>query len=59
MSITKRRRNTTAESICMMGREGIILIHKNIKGNDFASFLNLVGPYRHSLTVDCECCHNW
>jgi transposase len=45
--------------ICVMDREGNILVHKNIKGNDFAFFLKLVAPYRHSLTVVCECCYNW
>lgn len=45
--------------ICVMDREGNILVHKNIKGNDFAFFLKLVAPYLHSLTVVCECCYNW
>ncbi len=45
--------------ICVMDREGSILVHKNIKGNDFAFFLKLIAPYRHSLTVVCECCYNW
>lgn len=45
--------------ICVMDREGNILVHKNIKGNDFAFFLKLVAPYRGSLTVVCECCYNW
>jgi transposase len=45
--------------ICVMDREGNILVHKNIKGNDFAFFLKLVDPYMHSLTVVCECCFNW
>lgn len=45
--------------ICVMDREGTILIHKNIKGNDFSFFLKRVAPYRHDLTVVCECCYNW
>ena len=45
--------------ICVMDREGNILVHKNIKGNDFAFFLKLVAPYIHDLTVVCECCFNW
>jgi len=45
--------------ICVMDREGNILVHKNIKGNDFNFFLNLVAPYIHDLTVVCECCFNW
>ena len=45
--------------ICVMDREGNILVHKNIKGNDFAFFLKLVAPYIDDLTVVCECCYNW
>ena len=45
--------------ICVMDREGNKLVHKNIKGNDFAYFLKLVEPYRHDLTVVSECCYNW
>jgi len=45
--------------ICVMDREGKILVHCNIQGNDFAYFLKKVAPYRHSLTVVCECIFNW
>jgi transposase len=45
--------------ICIMDREGNVLVHKNIKGNDFAFFLKLAAPYLHDLTVVCECCFNW
>ena len=45
--------------ICVMDREGNKLVHKNIKGNDFAFFLKLVEPYREDLTVVSECCYNW
>jgi transposase len=45
--------------ICVMDPAGNILVHKNIKGNEFAFFLKLVAPYRHDLTVVCECCFNW
>jgi transposase len=45
--------------ICIMDQEGNILVHKNIRGNDFSFFLKLVAPYRHDLTVVCECCYNW
>ena len=31
--------------ICVTDREGNILVHKNIKGNDFAFFLKIVAPY--------------
>jgi len=36
-----------------------VLVHKNVKGNDFAYFLKLVEPYRHDLTVCSECTFNW
>lgn len=45
--------------ICIMDRDGNVLVHRNIKGNDFAFFLKLAGPYLHDLTVVCECCFNW
>lgn len=44
---------------CVMDREGKILLHRNIRNNDFAYFLELVEPYRHDLTVACECTFNW
>lgn len=45
--------------ICIMDREGNKLVHRNIKGNDWGYFLKLIEPYRHDLTVCCECCFNW
>jgi len=45
--------------VCVMDREGRKLVHTNIKGNDFGYFLKLVEPYRHDLTVVCECTFNW
>ena len=45
--------------VCVMDREGKILVHRNIRNNDFAYFLELVEPYRHDLTVACECTFNW
>lgn len=42
--------------VCVMDREGNILVHRNIKHNDFGFFLKLVEPYRHDLTVTCESC---
>jgi len=45
--------------ICVMDRQGNIKVHTNIAGNDFAYFLKRVEPYRHSLTVVCECTFNW
>jgi transposase len=45
--------------VCVMDRQGKKLVHTNIKNNDFAYFLKLVGPYRHELTVCCECMFGW
>jgi len=42
-----------------MDRQGKKLVHTNIKNNDFAYFLKLVAPYKHSLTVCCECMFGW
>ena len=42
-----------------MDKEGNILVHRNVRGNNFEYFLSLVEPYRHSLTVCCECTFNW
>jgi len=42
--------------ICVMNREGEVLVHRNIRNNDFDFFLKLVEPYRHDLTVTCESC---
>jgi len=42
--------------ICVMNRAGEVLVHRNIRDNDFDFFLKLVEPYRHDLTVTCESC---
>lgn len=44
---------------CLMDRAGKKLVHTNIRGNDFDYFLKRVEPYRHDLTVVCECTFNW
>ena len=41
--------------ICVMDQQGNKLVHCNIRNNDFAFFLKKVAPYRHDLTVVCEC----
>ena len=41
--------------VCLMDRSGKKLVHTNIRNNDFNFFLKLVAPYRHDLTVCCEC----
>jgi len=45
--------------VCLMDPSGKKLVHTNIKNNDFDYFLKLVQPYRHSLTVCCECMFGW
>ena len=45
--------------VCLMDRQGKKLVHTNVKDNDFEFFLKLVQPYRHSLTVCCECMFGW
>ncbi len=45
--------------VCVMDRQGNKLLHTNIKGNDFSYFLKRIEPYRHDLTVVCECTFNW
>jgi len=45
--------------VCLMDRQGKKLLHTNIRNNDFAYFLKLVAPYRHDLTVCCECMFGW
>lgn len=45
--------------VCVMDRQGNKLVHTNIVGNDFGFFLKKIEPYRHSLTVVCECTFNW
>ena len=42
-----------------MDRTGKKLVHTNIRSNDFAYFLKLIQPYRHDLTVCCECMFGW
>jgi transposase len=42
-----------------MDREGNRLVHTNITGNDWEYFLGRIQPYRHDLTVCCECTFNW
>ena len=44
---------------CLMDRDGKKLVHTNIKNNDFAYFLKLIEPYKHDLTICCECMFGW
>ncbi len=45
--------------VCVMDRQGKKLVHTNVKNNDFNFFLNLIEPYKHDLTVCCECMFGW
>jgi transposase len=45
--------------VCVMDRQGKKLVHTNVLNNDFDYFLKLVAPYRHDLTVCCECMFGW
>jgi transposase len=45
--------------VCLMDRSGKILVHTNIRNNDFNFFLKLVAPYKHDLTVCAECMFGW
>src|SRR6184192_3657180 len=45
--------------VCVMDRQGKKLVHTNVLNNDFEFFLKLVEPYKHSLTVCCECMFGW
>src|SRR6185503_5826032 len=45
--------------VCLMDRQGTLLLHTNIRNNDFEFFLKRIEPYRHDLTVCCECMFGW
>jgi transposase len=45
--------------VCVMDRQGKKLVHTNVKNNDFKFFLKLIEPYKHDLTVCCECMFGW
>lgn len=45
--------------VCLMDRQGKILVHTNVRNNDFNFFLKLIAPYKHDLTVCCECMFGW
>src|SRR5947207_5916554 len=45
--------------VCVMDRQGKKRVHTNVKDNDFKFFLKLIEPYKHDLTVCCECMFGW
>ncbi len=42
--------------LCIMDREGTVLVHENIRGNDLDRVRKLIEPYRHDLTLTFESC---
>ncbi len=44
--------------VYLMVRQGRILLHQNIKGNNFDYFLKITAPYIHDMTVACESTFN-
>ena len=45
--------------VCVMDQEGNKHVHTNVTGNDWDYFLSRIKPYRHDMTVCCECTFNW
>ncbi len=45
--------------VCVMDSQGNKLLHMNIKDNDFEFFLKKIAPWRHDMTVCCECLFCW
>ena len=45
--------------VCIMDRDGNVLVHTNINGNNLDYFLKLIEPYKTNLTVACESTFNW
>lgn len=45
--------------VCVTDREGDVLLHINIRDNDFAYFLKKVAPWMKEMTVVCECLFCW
>ncbi|MGK0186801.1 MAG: transposase [Verrucomicrobiales bacterium] len=51
--------HSTQMYVCVMDTSGKVLLHMNIRGNDFDFFLHKIAPWRHDMTVCCECIFNW
>lgn len=45
--------------VCVMNTQGKKLLHMNIRDNDFEFFLRKIAPWRHDLTICCECLFCW
>ena len=44
--------------VCILGQEGTVLVHKNIKASPDA-LMQLVAPYRDDLVIGVECMFSW
>ena len=44
--------------VCILDREGRLLIHKNIKATP-AALLKIIAPYREDLVIGVECMFSW
>lgn len=51
--------HSTQMYVCVMDSQGNKLLHMNIKNNDFEFFLKKIAPWRHDMTVCCECLFCW
>jgi len=45
--------------VCVVDSNGKVVLHQNIKNNDFNFFLRKIQPFRDDLTVTCECLFCW
>ena len=45
--------------VCVLDEHSRIRLHQNIRHNDFDFFLKKIQPFRHDLTVTCECLFCW
>jgi transposase len=45
--------------VCVVNRQGDVVLHQDIKNNDFAFFLKKIQRFRHDLTVTAECMFAW
>ena len=45
--------------VCIVNRQGEVVLHQNIKNNDWKFFLKKIQPFRHDLTITAECMFAW
>ena len=44
--------------LCILDREGNTVLHRDLKARP-APLLRMIGPYRESLVIGCECMFTW